>query len=77
MTQRLSIDAVEETWLKVITDGIKTSEYMLKPGDHLQLEAEKNFSLLIGNAAGVTIELNGQPLTIRGRSGQVVTLQLP
>ena len=77
MKQRLRIDTVEETWIKVIMDGIRTREYMLKPGDHLQLEAEKGFNLLIGNAAGIAVSLNGRTISIDGKSGQVVTLQVP
>ncbi|MFH1984733.1 MAG: RodZ domain-containing protein [Pseudomonadota bacterium] len=77
MTQRLLINTVEETWIKVTTDGMRTTEYMLKPGDHLQLEAEKGFDLLIGNAAGIAMQLNGQSVPILGNSGQVVTIQVP
>lgn len=77
LRQRLIIDAIEETWLKVTTDDMRTAEYMLKPGDHLQLDAEKGFSLLIGNAGGVTMQANGQVVPILGRSGQVITMQVP
>ncbi len=76
-TQRLVITAVEETWLKVITDGMRATEYMLKTGDLLQLEAEKGFNLLIGNAAGISMALNGKEIPVRGRRGQVITMQVP
>jgi hypothetical protein len=33
--------------------------------------------LLIGNAGGILLALNDQPVSVPGRSGQVVTLQLP
>lgn len=77
MKQRLLIDTVEETWLKVIIDGMRTREYMLKPGDRLQLEAQKGFNLLIGNAAGIAMQLNGKTVPVDGKSGQVITLQVP
>lgn len=49
----------------------------MKPGDVLQLEAEKSFNLLIGNAAGITMQLNGAAVAVNGRSGQVITMQIP
>jgi hypothetical protein len=35
------------------------------------------FNLLIGNAGGISVQLNGQPVPVPGGSGQVVNLQLP
>ena len=40
-------------------------------------EAKKKFSLVIGNAAGVELKLNGKPLGKLGENGQVVKLVLP
>lgn len=73
----LRVSADENTWLKVIRDEEKPSEYFLKPGDQLELEARSVYSLLIGNAGGLHLELNGEPVELPDKSGQVVTLQLP
>ena len=73
----LAILAVADTWLKVIVDDQKPKVYKLKPEDRLALEADTGYNLLIGNAAGLNIELNGKPYPVRGRDGQVVTLQIP
>lgn len=73
----LKVAAVEPTWLKIIADDQKPQEYTLAVGDTLTLEARKQFSLLIGNAAGVQLTFNGNPVAVPGKSGQVVTLQLP
>lgn len=75
--QRISIQAVENTWLKVIVDSLSTSEYSLEPGDTIELDADKGFNLLIGNATGIRLTFNGQPVPVSGKSGQVVTIQLP
>ena len=75
--QHLHIQVVEETWLKVISDSLNTDEYSLAPGDTLDLEADKGFNLLIGNASGIELTLNETPVSIPGKSGQVVTIQLP
>jgi cytoskeleton protein RodZ len=73
----LTVSAVEITRLKVIADAHKPEQFDLKPGDELTLKAESRFSLLIDNAAGVRIAFNGEPVALRGKSGQPLTLQLP
>ncbi|MEW6671493.1 MAG: RodZ domain-containing protein [Thermodesulfobacteriota bacterium] len=73
----LKILTLEKTWLKVIIDDQKPREYSLNPGDRLELEAQTEFSLLIGNAAGVQLNLNEKDLPVPGRRGQVVTLKIP
>jgi cytoskeletal protein RodZ len=74
---QLRVSAMEDTWMKVIRDQEKPEEYFLKSGDRLELEAQSVYSLLIGNAGGIELELNGERVRLPGKSGQVVTLQLP
>ena len=74
---RLAISAHEETWMKVNIDNQPPREYHLKPGTDLELEAVTNFTLLVGNAGGVTLVLDDLQLPPLGRSGQVVTVRLP
>jgi cytoskeletal protein RodZ len=73
----LHVTAVEDTWLKVIMDEKEPAEYSLKSGDRIELEAAAGFNLLIGNAGGVKITLNDIPVSIPGKSGEVVTIELP
>jgi hypothetical protein len=73
----LQITVVEKTWLKIIVDRKDPKEYLLNPGDHLELKATSGFNLLIGNATGINLQLNNRPIAIEGRHGQVVTLKLP
>lgn len=74
---RLKILAIEETWLKVVVDGLDAKAYTLKPGDRMELEALSDFNLLIGNAAGVKLTLNDKDVRIEGKSGQVVNVKIP
>ncbi len=74
---RLAIDTVETTWLKINLDHLNSREYSLRPGDHVELQADEKMDLLIGNAAGVRLTLNGEAVPLRGKSGQVITIQLP
>jgi cytoskeleton protein RodZ len=76
-SQVLEITAVEETWMKIVIDDEQTKEVILKPGDRLALEASVGYNLLVGNAAGVRMTLNGQPVLLAGKSGQVRTVRLP
>jgi cytoskeletal protein RodZ len=73
----LKIIALESTWIKVIVDEKESTEYQLKSGDEIELEAGTGYNLLIGNAESVKITLDDKPVFISGESGQVVTMHLP
>ena len=73
----LKVSVLEDTWLKVIIDEKDSSEYTLTSGDKLELEATSGYNLLIGNSGGVKITLNDKPVSLSGKSGEVVTIHLP
>ena len=73
----LYITAVDDTWIKVIVDNKDSKEYNLNSGENLELEAAAGFNLLIGNAGGLELKLNGEPIKISGKAGEVVNIQLP
>lgn len=73
----LEIVCHEDTWLKVIADDARATEHYLTTGETLTLNANTMFNLLVGNAGGVSVQLNDKPVPISGVSGQVVNLQLP
>lgn len=73
----LRVTVLEDTWMKVIIDEKDSSEHTLTSGDKLELEARSGFNLLIGNSGGVKITLNDKPVPIPGKSGEVVTMDLP
>lgn len=68
----LSIEAIEDTWVKVIIDGKDVNEILLKGGDKVSYNAEKNFGLTVGNAGGVRIKLNDKELEPLGPRGKVI-----
>lgn len=72
----LRIDAVEDTWLKIILDDDPPIEYLLHPMDHLEMAASSSISMRIGNAGGVKVFLNEEPVTIAGETGQVVDVTM-
>ena len=73
----LNITALEDAWLKVIIDETDSSEHTLTAGDKLELEATSGYNLLIGNSGGLKITLNDKPVSLPGKSGEVVTINLP
>ncbi len=73
----LKISVLEDTWLKVIIDEKDSTEYTLIIGDKLELEATSGYNLLIGNSGGLEITLNDNPVPLPGKSGEVVTINLP
>ena len=73
----LRVEALETTWLQVIIDQQQELEYLLHRNDRRAWRAMSGFKLRIGNAAGLQIYLNDQPLKPLGGNGEVVYLQLP
>ena len=65
------------TWLQVVIDEKQEFEYLLYPNENHTWRAMSGFRLHIGNAAGLRLYLNDQPLKPLGESGEVVHLQLP
>ena len=73
----LRVTALEDTWLKIIVDEKESSEHTLTSGQKIEFEATAGFNLLIGNSAGLKITLNDKPIPLSGKSGEVVTINLP
>ena len=73
---KLTLIATDHVWVKIILDGVEESEHIFKAGNRMSWEATESFSLHIGNAGGVKLELNGKALGPIGESGDVARLQL-
>jgi hypothetical protein len=75
---RLVARASEATWLRVRTEDGRTIEEVIPPGEAREWVSNHPFVLTVGNAGGVTLELNGQKLPPLGGRGQVIgSLILP
>ena len=75
--QVLQIEAIEPTWLTVSADDASPAEMTLKVGEKVTIKAVHHFKLLIGNAGGIVLTLNGQLIGVPGESKQVINLRLP
>ena len=69
--------AREKTWMRVKPDDQPVSDVLLQPGQTASWSAGRRFDILIGNAGGADLSLNGTPLGPMGKSGEVVRLTLP
>jgi cytoskeleton protein RodZ len=71
---RLDLTATEETWLSVSSDGTPVFTGLLAANQTKSIESEGDTRLLVGNAAGLEVRLNGKPLGALGAHGQVRVL---
>ncbi len=69
--------AREKTWMRVKPDDQPVSDVLLQPGQTASWFARRRFDVIIGNAGGADLSLNGAPLGPLGKSGEVVNLTLP
>jgi cytoskeleton protein RodZ len=72
---QLAITADEPVWVLVKTDGKFSYTGTMEAQKTLTFDANENVTLRLGNAGGVTIKLNGQPVGAVGPKGQVRTVQ--
>jgi cytoskeletal protein RodZ len=69
---RLVARALESTWMRVRTEDGKTTEETIPAGQVREWVSTGPFTLTVGNAGGVTLELNGRALPPLGASGVVI-----
>ncbi|MBI3990397.1 MAG: DUF4115 domain-containing protein [candidate division NC10 bacterium] len=67
----LRVRAKERTWVRASADE-KEYDVLLRPGDVVHWTALERFVLTLGNAGGVELLLDGSPIPVLGRSGQVI-----
>lgn len=66
----LALEAVasESVWVHIVIDGSLTKEYVFTPAFRMHWKAKKTFLLSVGNAAGISLTLNGKRLGPMGKS---------
>lgn len=67
----------ERTYIKIYVDNNPPKDYIFSPGSYPQWKGDEGFFLLIGNAAGVEFDFNGETIKDLGDEGDVVRLRLP
>jgi hypothetical protein len=69
--------ATKKTWVKIQPDDQEALEYILFPMDYIELAVSSRVRLQIDNADGLNIRLNGQPVAVGKKNGDVITIDLP
>ena len=69
---RLVARTNETTWIRVRTEDGRTSEENVPPGEVREWISNRPFTVTVGNAGGVSFELNGRALPPLGPKGAVI-----
>jgi cytoskeleton protein RodZ len=67
----LDMEAVDLTWVVVQVDGANPHEALLRAGERVRWKAQDRFTITLGNAGGVRVELNGKQQGPFGPAGKV------
>jgi cytoskeleton protein RodZ len=70
-TIRIEFQVVEKCWVSIHSDGNRVLVKLLEPGDDQYFDAAERFFIVLGNAGGVRLKINGMPARPLGKSGEV------
>jgi hypothetical protein len=71
---QLEIIGIEKCWVSILRDNIPALRKEIAPGEVQSLDAAEKFFIIIGNAGGIRLKVNGKSLKSTGRSGEVLKL---
>lgn len=72
----VTLDFTQTCWVEAVIDERERISELRVQGESLRLEATERVSLTLGNAAGVRIEVNGQPFEIAGGDDMARDLEI-
>src|SRR5262245_54984978 len=75
-TLRLEFEVVQRCWVSVSRDGDRVLVKLLEPGEDLSFDAVEQFYVILGNAGGVRLKINGKRAKPPGNSGEVVKMTI-
>jgi len=67
----LEVEVVDTVWILARADGERVFEGIFQPGQTKPIHAREQVTLRLGNAGGVVLALNGEPLPPVGPRGHV------
>jgi cytoskeleton protein RodZ len=73
---RVDLSADEKTWVSISSDGKNVFANALEAHETKVVEASQKVRLLIGNAGGLEVSLNGKPIGPIGPKGQIRVVEL-
>lgn len=72
----IRMKARERCWVNLDAGNGPVRDFILQPGDTYRQSFTGRITLILGNAGGVDLFLNGQPARQLGSPGEVITLHL-
>lgn len=69
---RLVVRTTEPTWVRVQLNDAQVVEELLPAGATREWLSDQRFVLTVGNAGGISLELDGRPLPPLGARGEVI-----
>ncbi len=73
---RMDIVAKDSCWISVDVDGRPVSRRLMEPGEERVFNARERLFILIGNAGGVQLKINGKPTKPLGDPGEVIKMNI-
>jgi hypothetical protein len=67
----LEVRLTDRAWVRIVADGERVLEDILEPGVTRTIQAEESVQLVVGNAGGVSVALNGKAMSPVGPPGHV------
>ncbi len=71
---RLEFEVTEKCWVSIESDKGRIIRKILEPGEAQSFDAAEHFFIVIGNAGGVHLRINGLPAKPLGKPGEVVKM---
>lgn len=71
---RLEVEGTESSWISISSDDGPAIQKILEPGEIQSASATEQIRIVVGNAGGVRLRINGKRAKPLGRSGEVVRL---
>ncbi len=68
---RIEVQVVQKCWVSVQGDGSTVLSKLLEPGDDQSFDANERFYIVLGNAGGIRLKINGKPAKPLGKPGEV------
>jgi cytoskeletal protein RodZ len=73
----VGLTLTDACWLSVSVDGARTPSRTAGAGERLEFAVQRSITMTAGNAAALSVTLNGRPARALGAPGQVVTTTIP
>jgi hypothetical protein len=67
----VELSITDTVWIRAVADGQRVFQRTFRSGDSQSVEADQHVLLLVGNAGGVAVSLNGNSMPPVGLAGQV------